>query len=125
MIPGWRPPPGPGSPGVRRHPADSPAIPQPGPRAQRHPSVPAGLPFTPCAVTLDQLHRQGDGLRAAGTTDGTPAHHGNPGSGLSAAEDYFHMKTMRGVRSMPRIDGVVLLTAMSSENPEFLTRDKP
>jgi transposase len=27
MIPGWRPPPGPGSPGVRRHPAGSPAIP--------------------------------------------------------------------------------------------------
>ena len=31
---------------------------------------PAGLPFTPCAVTLDQLHRKGDGPRAAGTTDG-------------------------------------------------------
>jgi len=61
MIPGWRPPPGPGSPGVRRHPAGSPAIPEPGPRARRHPGVPAGLPFTPCAVTLDQLHRQGDG----------------------------------------------------------------
>ena len=70
MIPGWRPPPGPGSPGVRRHPAGSPAIPEPGPRARRHPGVPAGLPFTPCAVTLDQLHRQGDGPRAAGTTDG-------------------------------------------------------
>jgi hypothetical protein len=47
MIPGWRPPPGPGSPGVRRHPAGSPAIPEPGPRARRHPGVPAGLPFTP------------------------------------------------------------------------------
>ena len=70
MIPGWRPPPGPGSPGVRRNPADSPAIPEPGPRARRHPGVPAGLPFTPCAVTLDQLHRQGDGPRAAGKTDG-------------------------------------------------------
>jgi hypothetical protein len=70
MIPGWRPPPGPGSPGVRRHPAGSPAIPEPGPRARRHPGVPAGLPFTPCAVTLDQLHRQGDGPRAAGTADG-------------------------------------------------------
>jgi hypothetical protein len=70
MIPGWRPPPGPGSPGVRRHPADSRAIPEPGPRARRHPGVPAGLPFTPCAVTLDQLHRQGDGPGAAGTTDG-------------------------------------------------------
>jgi hypothetical protein len=79
MIPSWRPPPGPGSSGVRRHPAGSPAIPEPGPRARRHTGVPAGLPFTPCAVTLDQLHRPGDGLRAAGTTDGTPAHHGNPG----------------------------------------------
>lgn len=79
MIPSWRPPPGPGSYGVRRHPAGSPAIPEPSPRARRHPGVPAGLPFTPCAVTLDQLHRQGDGPRAAGTTDGTPAHHGNPG----------------------------------------------
>src|SRR6266568_3142363 len=70
MIPGRRPPPGPGSPGVRRHPAGSPAILEPGPRARRYPGVPAGLPFTPCAVTLDQLHRQGDGPRAAGTTDG-------------------------------------------------------
>jgi hypothetical protein len=70
MIPGWRPPPGPGSPGVRRHPAGSPAIPEPGPRARRHPGAPAGPPFTPCAVTLDQLHRQEDGPRAAGTTDG-------------------------------------------------------
>jgi hypothetical protein len=47
-----------------------------GPRARRHPGVPARLPFTLCAVTLDRLHRQGDGPRAAGTTDGTPAHHG-------------------------------------------------
>ena len=61
MIPGWCPPPGPGSPGDRRHPAASPAIPEPGPRARRHPGVPAGLPFTPCAVTPDQLHRQEDG----------------------------------------------------------------
>ena len=45
--------PAPGSPGVRMHPAGSP-----GPRSP------------PCAVTLDQLHRQGDGPRAAGTTDG-------------------------------------------------------
>jgi hypothetical protein len=70
MIPGWRPPPGPGSPGVRSHAGGSPAIPEPGPRARRHPGVPAGLPFTRCAVTLDQLHRKGDGPRAAGTTDG-------------------------------------------------------
>ena len=69
MIPAWRPPPGPGSSGVRRHPPGSPAIPDPGPRARRHPGVPAGLPFTPCAVTLDQLHRQGDAPRAAGTTN--------------------------------------------------------
>jgi hypothetical protein len=39
-------------------------------RARRHPGVPAGLPFTPCAVTLDQLHRQGTVPGAAGTTDG-------------------------------------------------------
>ena len=32
---------------VRRHPADSPAIPEPGPRGRRHPGVPAGVPFTP------------------------------------------------------------------------------
>ena len=87
MIPGWRPPPGPGSPGVRRHPAGSPAIPEPGPRARRHPGVPAGLPFTPCAVTLDQLHRQGDGPRAAGTTDGgrqrTTAIQEDPVGGMS------------------------------------------
>ena len=70
MIPGWRPPPGPGAPGVRRHPGGSPAIPEPGPRARRHPGIQAGLPFTPRAVTLDQLHRKGDGPRAAGTTDG-------------------------------------------------------
>ena len=79
MIPGWRPPPGPGSPGVRRHPAGSPAIPQPGPRARRHPGAPAGLPFTPCAVTLDQLRRQGDGPVRQARRTGTPAHHGNPG----------------------------------------------
>jgi len=54
----------------RRHPAGSPAIPEPGPRVRRHPGVPAGLPFTRCAVTLNQLHRQGGGPRAAGTTDG-------------------------------------------------------
>jgi hypothetical protein len=35
---------------------------------------PPGLPFTPCAVTLDQLHRKGDGPRAAGTTDGGRQH---------------------------------------------------
>jgi hypothetical protein len=45
---------------VGRHPAGSPAIPEPGPRTRRHPGVPAGLPFTPRAVTLDHLHRQGD-----------------------------------------------------------------
>ena len=48
MIPGWRPPPGPGSPGVRRHPAGSPAIPgtrSPSPAASGRP--PAGPPFTP------------------------------------------------------------------------------
>ena len=71
MIPGWRPPPGPGSPGVRRHPAGSPAILEPGPRARRHPGAPRpGSRSPPCAVILDQLHRQGDGPRAAGTTDG-------------------------------------------------------
>jgi hypothetical protein len=79
MIPGWRPPPGPGSPGVRRHPAGSPAIPEPGPRARRHPGVPAGLPFTSCAVTLDQLHRQGTAPVRQARRTGTPAHHGNPG----------------------------------------------
>jgi hypothetical protein len=47
MIPGWRPPPGPGSPGVRRYPAGSPAIPEPGPRARRHLGVPAGAPVHP------------------------------------------------------------------------------
>ena len=61
--------PAPGSPGIRRHPAGSPAIPEPGPRARRHPGVPAGLPFTPCAVTLDQFHRQGE-RSACGRYDG-------------------------------------------------------
>jgi hypothetical protein len=88
MIPGWRPPPGPGSPGVRSHAGGSPAIPEPGPRARRHPGVPAGLPFTRCAVTLDQLHRKGDGPRAAGTTDGgrqrTTAIQEDPVGGISA-----------------------------------------
>jgi hypothetical protein len=65
--------------GDRRHPAGSPAIPEPGPRARRHPGAPAGLPFTPCAVTLDQLHRQGDGPARQARQTGTPAHHGNPG----------------------------------------------
>src|SRR5712671_980956 len=87
MIPGWRPPPGPGSPGDRRHPAGSPAIPEPGPRARRHPGVPAGLPFTPCAVTLDQLHRQGDGLRVAGTTDGDASAPRQSRKTLSAADE--------------------------------------
>ena len=88
MIPGWRPPPGPGSPGVRRHPACSPAIPEPGSRARRHPGVPAGLPFTPCAVTLDQLHRQGHGPRAAGTTDGDASAPWQSRKTLSAAEEH-------------------------------------
>jgi hypothetical protein len=86
MIPGRRPPPRPGSTGVRRHPAGSPAIPEPGPRARRHPGVPAGLPFTPCPVTLDQLHRQGDGPRAAGTTDGDASAPRQSRKTLSAAE---------------------------------------
>jgi hypothetical protein len=47
---------------------DHPRNPVPEPGGIRAP--PAGPPFTPCAVTLDQLHRQGDGPRAAGTTDG-------------------------------------------------------
>jgi hypothetical protein len=85
MIPGWRPPPGPGSSEVHRHPAGSPAIPEPGPRARRHPGIPAGLPFTPCAVTLDQLHRQGDGPRAAGTTDGDASAPRQSSKTLSAA----------------------------------------
>jgi hypothetical protein len=68
--PGLASPPGPGSPGARRPPAGSPAIPEPGPRGRRHPGIPAGLPFTPRAMYLDQLHRQEDGPRAAGTTDG-------------------------------------------------------
>jgi hypothetical protein len=70
---------------ARRHPAGSPAIPEPGPRARRHPGVPAGLPFTPCAVTLDQLHRQGDGPRAAGTTDGDSSARRQSRKTLSAA----------------------------------------
>ena len=89
MIPGWRPPPGPGSPGVRRHPAGSPAIPEPGPRARRHPGAPAGLPFTPCTVTLDQLHRQEGGPRAAGTTDGDASAPRQSRKTLSAAKRMF------------------------------------
>ena len=101
MIPGWRPPPGPGPPGVRRHPAASPAIPEPGPRARRHPGVPAGLPFTPCAVTLDQLHRQEDGPRAAGTTDGEASAPRQSRKTLSAAEEYGY--AWSGRRSVRRI----------------------
>src|SRR5947208_889710 len=81
MIPGWRPPPGPGSPGTAGTRQAAPAIPEPAPRARRHPGVPAGPPFTPCAVTPDQLHRQEDGPRAAGTTDGdasAPRQSGRP-----------------------------------------------
>ena len=62
----------------RRHPAGSPAIPEPGPRARRHPGVPAGLPFTPCAVTLDRLHARGTVPVRQARRTGTPAHHGNP-----------------------------------------------
>ena len=48
------------SPGVSRHPAGSPAIPEPGPQARRRSGRPGrASTFTPCAVTLDQLHRQG------------------------------------------------------------------
>jgi hypothetical protein len=61
--PGLASDPGPGSPGVSTHPADSPAVPEPS-------SSPGGirvsrpkLPLTPCAVTRDQLHLQGDGPR--------------------------------------------------------------
>ena len=50
---------------------------------------PAGLPFTPCAVTLDQLHRQGDGLRAAGTTDGDASAPQQSRQTLLAAEEYI------------------------------------
>jgi tetratricopeptide (TPR) repeat protein len=50
--------------------------------------VPPPGPFTPCAVTHDQPHRQGDGLRAAGTTDGdakrTTAIQEDPVGGMSA-----------------------------------------
>ena len=92
MIPGWRPPPGPGSPGDRRHPPGSPAIPEPGPGARRHPGVPAGPPFTPCAMTLDQLHRQGDGPRAAGTTDGDASGPQQSRKTLSAADPDVHAR---------------------------------
>jgi hypothetical protein len=92
MIPGWRPPPGPGSPGIRRHPGGSPAIPEPGPRTRRHPGVPAGLPFTPCAVTLEQFHRQGDDPRAAGTTDGDASAPRQSRKTLSAALEDVHLK---------------------------------
>ncbi len=81
--------------GVRRHPAGSPAIPEPGPRARRHPGVPAGLPFTPCAVTLDQLHRQGDGPRAAGTTDGDASAPRQSRKTLSAAEECVQHRRFR------------------------------
>ena len=57
---------GPQAPGRAARPS-----PEPGPRARRHPGAPRPGPRSPpCAVTLDQLHRQGDGPRAAGTTDG-------------------------------------------------------
>src|SRR5882762_1342215 len=56
------------------------------PAACRHPGVPAGLPSTPCTVTLDQLHRQEDGPRAAGTTDGDASAPRQSRKTLSAAE---------------------------------------
>ena len=49
---------------------------------------PGRAPVHPCAVTLDQLHRKGDGPRAAGTTDGrrqrTTAIQEDPVGGMSA-----------------------------------------
>jgi hypothetical protein len=78
-IPGWRPPPGPESPGVRRHPAGSPAILEPGPRARRHPGIPAGLPFIPAPrPSISSTARGTASMRQARWT-GTPAHLGNPG----------------------------------------------
>jgi len=56
----------PGSPGVRRHPADSRPSRSPLLEPRRHPGVPAGASARSCAVTLDQPHRRGDGPRAAG-----------------------------------------------------------
>ena len=52
-APSWQP----GHPGARSS----------WPTASRRPGR---APVHPCAVTPDQLHRQGDGPRAAGTTDG-------------------------------------------------------
>ena len=49
----------PGSPGVRRHPADSRPSRSPLLEPRRHPGVPAGASARSCAVTLDQPHRRG------------------------------------------------------------------
>jgi len=70
MIPGWRPPPGPGSPGVRRHPADSPAIPEPASPSPAASGRPGRAPVHPLRRDPRSAPRHGDGPRAAGTTDG-------------------------------------------------------
>ena len=73
-----RPPPGPGSPGVRRH--------RPAARPSRSPVLVADGIQTSLPGSRSHLRRDprstpppGDGPRAAGTTTGTPAHRGNPG----------------------------------------------
>ena len=86
MIPGWRPPPRPGSPGDRRHPAGSPPIPEPGPRARRHPGV-RPVSRSPLHMIHDQPHRQGDGPCAAGTTDGDVGAPRQSRKTLSAADE--------------------------------------
>jgi hypothetical protein len=63
--------------------------------ARRHPGVPAGLPFTSYAVTPDQSHRQGDGPRAAGMTDGDTSAPRQSRKTLSAADE----RVLAGLRN--------------------------
>jgi hypothetical protein len=82
----------PGSAGSRlaARPSRSPVLEPGGIRASRPGSR------SPCAVTLDQFHRQGDGLRAAGTTDSDASTPRQSRKTLGA-----HIMQMRALRRMP------------------------
>jgi hypothetical protein len=61
----------------------------PSPAASGHPGR---APVHPCAVTPDQFHRQEDGPRAAGTTDGDASAPRRSGKTLSAAVEDVHLR---------------------------------
>jgi hypothetical protein len=100
-------------------PADSPTIPAPGPRARRHPGVRPGF-RPPCAVTLDQLHHQGDDPHAAGTTDGDASATRQSRKTLSAADEDVALATVTQVGNSPAISEKITSSYLSPADPRAL-----